>query len=624
MCGIAGYLSKEETIDKNKFEKMVDIVAHRGPDDRGFYYDKAVALGHRRLSIIDLSKEGHQPFIYKDKYVIVFNGEIYNYVELREQLEQFGYIFRTKTDTEVLIAMYDYYGKDCVTMLNGMWSFAIYDICDKSLFCSRDRFGVKPFYYWHRNGKFIFASEIKQILEVMETKPQINIDVAKKYIISGILDDSTDTMFSDIYKLSGGYNLQYKIDSDEVTIEQYYDILEIKQTAKSYDDVCNEFRAIFEDAVKLRLRADVPVGFCLSGGLDSSAIVCMSDQICKEKKEDTVRHTISSCFEDKAYDEQEYIDEVVKNTNVISHKVYPKEENLFEQLDKMIWHMDEPFASTSMYAQWNVFKATKECNLTVMLDGQGADEQLAGYTNFYAVLFNDYLKRGKFIDFYKEFKAYKKLRASTEKYISSWDVILVALGGAINSGWLSGLGKRILHKYPYNLPFAKSDLRYIDCQRHRYPIRNSRQFIYDSIYVGLQSLLRYEDRNSMAFSIESRVPFLDYRLVELLYSAPITYKIRNGITKSIMRDGLKDILPEKIRTRYSKFGFVTPEDRWIRENVDEFGLEFHKACKYISRFMDTKKLECWYDENAAEMKRNDFLAWRVICFGRWIEVFNLL
>ena len=269
-------------------------------------------------------------------------------MELREQLEQFGYIFRTKTDTEVLIAMYDYYGKDCVTMLNGMWSFAIYDICDKSLFCSRDRFGVKPFYYWHRNGKFIFASEIKQILEVMETKPQINIDVAKKYIISGILDDSTDTMFSDIYKLSGGYNLQYKIDSDEVTIEQYYDILEIKQTAKSYDDVCNEFRAIFEDAVKLRLRADVPVGFCLSGGLDSSAIVCMSDQICKEKKEDTVRHTISSCFEDKAYDEQEYIDEVVKNTNVISHKVYPKEENLFEQLDKMIWHMDEPFASTSM------------------------------------------------------------------------------------------------------------------------------------------------------------------------------------------------------------------------------------------------------------------------------------
>ena len=286
--------------------------------------------------------------------------------------------------------------------------------------------------------------------------------------------------------------------------------------------------------------------------------------------------------------------------------------------------MDEPFASTSMYAQWNVFKKTKECNLTVMLDGQGADEQLAGYTNFYAVLFVDYLKRGKFIDFYKELKAYKKLRASTEKYISSWDVILVVLRGAINSGWLSGLGKRILHKYPYNLPFTKSDLRYIDCQRHRYPIRNSRQFIYDSIYVGLQSLLRYEDRNSMAFSIESRVPFLDYRLVELLYSAPITYKIRNGITKSIMRDGLKDILPEKIRTRYSKFGFVTPEDRWIRENVDEFGLEFHKACKYISRFMDTKKLECWYDENAAEMKRNDFLAWRVICFGRWIEVFNLL
>lgn len=623
MCGIAGYLSKDRIVEKSRFEKMVDIISHRGPDDRGVYYDEVAALGHRRLAIIDLSKEGHQPFVYKNKYVIVFNGEIYNYLELREELKNKGYEFRTHTDTEVLVAMYDYYGNECLSMLNGMWAFAIYDIDNKSVFCSRDRFGIKPFYYYHRNGKFVFASEIKQILEVMDNKPKINIDVAKKYIISGVLEDSDNTMFSGIYKLNGGFSLQYHINTDEMKMEQYYDIRKVKPTTKSYQSVCEEFRKIFEDSIRLRLRADVPIGFCLSGGLDSSAIVCMSDRICKEKGENVPRHTISSCFEDKAYDEQQYIDEVVKNTNVISHKTFPKEENLFEQLDKMIWHMDEPFASTSMYAQWNVFKATKEQKLTVMLDGQGADEQLAGYTNFYAVLFADYLKKGKFITCYKEYQAYKRLRATTEKYISSWDVILVALGGVINLGWLVSLGKQVLNKYPYNLPFAKSDIKYIDDQRSRYPIGNSEKFIYDSLYIGLQALLRYEDRNSMAFSIESRVPFLDYRLVELIYSAPMSYKIRNGITKSLMRDGLMGILPEKIRARYSKFGFVTPEDKWIRENVEEFGAEFHKACKHISKFMDTSKLEKWYDEKAAEMKRNDFLAWRVICFGRWTEVFDL-
>ena len=623
MCGIAGYLSRNGIVEASRFDRMVDMVSHRGPDDRGVYYDKKVALGHRRLSIIDLSKEGHQPFVYKEKYVLVFNGEIYNYIELREQLQREGYIFKTKTDTEVLIAMYDYYGKECVSMLNGMWAFAIYDIKEKSIFCSRDRFGVKPFYYMHKDGKFIFASEIKQILEVMGEKPEINIPIAKKYIISGILEDSNDTMFLEIYKLGGGHNLYYDIETNKLKIEQYYDILKVKQSNRKYGDVCREFREIFEDAIKIRMRADVPLGFCLSGGLDSSAIVCMADKICKEKKEDITRHTISSCFEDKAYDEQEYIDEVVKNTNVISHKIFPQEENLFEQLDEMIWHMDEPFASTSMYAQWNVFKATKENGLTVMLDGQGADEQLAGYTNFYAVLFTDYLKKAKFIAFYKEWQAYKKLRAGTEKYIRSSDVIWMALSGLLNIDFLTNRVKKILKKPPYNLPFDRKDLDYIDLQKKRYPIRNSRKFIYDSLYVGLQSLLRYEDRNSMAFSIESRVPFLDYRLVELIYSAPISYKIKNGITKSLMRDGLKDILPEKIRIRYSKFGFVTPEDKWIRDNKEEFGIEFHKACKYISKFMDTAKLEKWYEENAAEVERNDFLVWRVICFGRWIEVFNL-
>ena len=349
----------------------------------------------------------------------------------------------------------------------------------------------------------------------------------------------------------------------------------------------------------------------------------MAHKICRERNDDRLKHTISSCFDDKAYDEQEYIDEVVKFTKVVSHKTFPQEEKLFEQLDDMIWYMDEPFASTSMYAQWNVFKESKKNGLTVMLDGQGADEQLAGYTSFYPVLFTYYLKKGKFFSFYKELQSYKRIRAITEKYINPWDVLLSSLGGLVNNRWGVNALKKILRKYPYNLPFDKADLKYINSQRGRYPIKNVRKYVYDSLYIGLQNLLRYEDRNSMAFSIESRVPFLDYRLVELIFSLPISYKIRNGITKSVMRDGLKDVLPEKIRCRYSKLGFVTPEDKWIREHMDEFGREFHKACNHISKFMNTSKLEQWYDENAVDAKRNDFLVWRVICFGRWVEVFGV-
>ena len=430
MCGIAGYYSFNGYIKQENFEKMVDIVKHRGPDHRGTFYQDGLALGHRRLSIIDLSEDGCQPFFYKKRYVLIFNGEIYNYRELKEELIAEGYQFYTETDTEVLAAAFDHWGKECVQHFNGMWAFAILDQERKELFCSRDRFGVKPFYYYLDSHQFIFASEIKQILCMLNTPPAANKKRLLEFLICGDQDYTSETMFQDIMQLAGGHELVFNLESKELRVSEYYNLGKRTVKSENYEESCNKFRKAFENSIKLRLRADVPVGYCLSGGLDSSSIVCTANEQVRQSGINTEQHTVSSCFEEKAYDEQEYIDEVIRKTGIHSHKIYPDGSKLFDEVDKIIWHMDEPFGSTSVYAQWNVFREAKNNNLTVMLDGQGADEQLAGYTPFYGVYFAYLLRRFKFITFLREFRAYKVLRASTEKHIHSLKILISAAASA--------------------------------------------------------------------------------------------------------------------------------------------------------------------------------------------------
>lgn len=625
MCGIAGCITNTLELNRDKFEKMVDIIAYRGPDDRGTFYEDDLALGHRRLSIVDLSSDGHQPFFYKDRYVIVFNGEIYNYQELREELRQQGYVFRTKTDTEVLVAAYDFWGEDCVTRMNGMWSFAIYDRMEKKIFCSRDRFGVKPFYYTEQNGMFLFASEIKQFFEMLESRPRANKDCLLQFIIRGSLDYSSETMFQDIYQLLGGHNLVYDLKEKTYRVYEYHNIRDVLPAKLSYDEACKEFHKYFMDSISFRLRADVPVGYCLSGGLDSSSIVCAADKLCKENGQRVEQHTISSCFEDKRYDEQEYIDEVVAHTSVIPHKIFPQETNLFEQLDDIIWHMDEPFGSTSIYAQWNVFKGAKEQGLKVMLDGQGADEQLAGYSAFYKVLFTSLIRSGKFKAFRKEWDAYKALRAKTEKHVSTKDMLLSTMGAVLLPDKNKFLLKWVYYNIPGNQqPFSWKQLKKALKTERVYPVRDPKEYIACSIYMGMSSLLHYEDRDSMAHSIESRVPFLDVELAEFVYSLPFEYRLHGGITKSVLRDGLADILPEKIRNRYSKLGFVTPEDQWINNNFEKYGIELRKAAHRLGGVLDEERVLNWFDKKQGKIKRQDFTAWRIICAGHWADVFDVV
>lgn len=621
MCGISGCIMKNSMVEKERFERMVDIIEHRGPDDRGTYYNQTVALGHRRLAIIDLSKEGHQPFVYMDRYVLVFNGEIYNYIELKEDLVQKGYHFNSQTDTEVLVAMYDCYGEECVTRFNGMWSFAIYDKAQDKIFCSRDRFGVKPFYYWIDEDKFLIASEIKQILMMIDGKPVANNQKLLEFLVCKVLDGTEETMFQGVKQLLAGNNLIFKIKQFDLQIKRYYNLEAKKTLGKKYKTACKDFEEYFHNSVNLRLRADVPIGYCLSGGLDSSAIVCMADKILKEKENKVEQHTISSCFEDKRYDEQEFIDEVIDKTKVTSHKVFPSQEELFAKVDKIIWHMDEPFGSTSIYAQWCVFEEAKRNQLKVMLDGQGADEQLAGYGGYYIVLLVYYLRKFQFIKFFQEAKKYAAVNSTGNKKI----YCQLRIKRAIKKMYTpNGFHRWNLKRKGYDdLPFSKEIKERAYQERNIDLIKDEKKFIIDNMRYGMAELLHYEDRDSMAHSIESRVPFLDYRLVELIYGMPFTYKIRDGVTKAVLRDGLKGVLPEKIRTRYTKLGFVTPEDQWINNKFDMFREELYDACKQLEKLIDTKLIMDWFDRQKGNIKRSDFLTWRIICAGRWIKIFNV-
>ena len=630
LCGIAGYVSLNA--DQSVVEavrRMLDTIVHRGPDGWGIEtFDGHVGLGHRRLAILDLTEKGKQPMCRANRYWITFNGEIYNYLELRQELQAMGEIFRTDTDTEVLLAAYAQWGTECVSHFNGMWAFAIYDAIAQTLFCSRDRFGVKPFYYTVVNDQFFFASEIKALLAVIPQRPKADMTHLAAYLASGILDADEGTMFDGILQLLGGYNLLLDCRDLSFRISRWYDLRTVKANNYTKKQDYALFREKFLHSVSLRLRADVPVGSCLSGGLDSSSIVCAVHELLDEERKYnrsvSSQYTISSCFEDLRYDEREYSDAVVKHTGTTHYQVFPEMGKVFTELDKIIWHMDEPFGGTSIYAQWCVFREAKKHGLTVMLDGQGADEQLAGYTPFYRVLFLQLLKTGQWRRLSHEMKCYQSLRAGSEP-APTRELLLSVLGTWLlpdsvrfwlNKLWRKKSEGRPFPAYMYDNPLSVG--AYLD-----YDKRDARKFIYTSLQYGMRTLLHYEDRNSMAHSIEARVPFLDSELAEFIYSVPFDQKIENGRTKNLLREGMKDILPEKIYNRISKLGFVTPEDVWLKENEAFFYEELGRACDRLSCVLDKEKVLNWYKGHVQDTRRGDTTCFRIICAAHWADVFDV-
>jgi asparagine synthase (glutamine-hydrolysing) len=569
MCGIAGFIARERKDSSLELlTSMTNALQHRGPDGEGQWLDDLglVGLGHRRLSIIDLSENASQPMRVRDRYVIVFNGEIYNYIELKALLTKKGCQFHTDSDTEVLVAMYEEFGERCLQFLDGMFAFVIYDRKDRKIFGARDRFGEKPlFYFIDSSGTFYFASEIKALWAIGAPK-QMREEFLFNFLAFGSVlnpDDQQQTFYKQIFKIPASNYFSYNESDGSIKFERYWDIDLKRRQYLSDQEAGEELKGLLTTSVKRRLRSDVPVGSSLSGGLDSSIIVSLVDRI--EADSDIKQKTFSASFPGFEKDETYFQELVVRQTKAEPHFIYPDESTLLSNLSKIIYHQDEPFGSASINIQYEVFRRAKEEGVTVLLDGQGADEVFAGYHTCYYPYFEELRKKGR-KEAAEQYQLYQELHSANkinEKINSS------VVGTARD--WIPSTVKKYLKRNYVNLPKAKqlfsSDF-YNEYKSSLFSIKEHfgslNEYLYYSIFnYGLEELLRYADRNSMAHSREVRLPFLSHELVEFVFSLPSHLKIRKGWTKWVLRlasDGLTD---DQVIWRKDKIGYAPPQQQWL-------------------------------------------------------------
>jgi len=650
MCGILAIINKQRKCTGRDLERACTVIRHRGPDDEGFLtwlpgeepdiyagndtaastrqhwkYDDLpddapfrVGLGHRRLSIVDLSPAGHQPMrLSQAGLSVVFNGEIYNYIEIKKELERIGHKFHSTSDTEVLLHAWEEWGPECLHDFNGMFAFILLDETKQELYAVRDRFGVKPLYYYEGDDAIYFASEIKQIRTAPGYKFELNEPIARQYLALGVTDHSTATFEKRIKSVCQGAYIHIDLAKEKTELlesEWYYH--DTQPRFKSYDDAVSSYRNTLTDSVNLRLRSDVKVGSCLSGGLDSSSIVCIAADLLKQKGDFAGQETVTACFNDLKYDEWKFAEEVIRKTDAHPHRVFPSFSLLEQQVDKLIWHQDQPFSSTSIFSQWAVFQKTHEVGLKVMIDGQGADEQLAGYGGHDLSFYSGLLHKLHLGEIYDEARHYKK-----EKGNWPYGFLLGAL--QMNSGILATL---LPEKY------RVKQLPSIDWLNGTQPgsifsepannlvsfLRRQRKF------QPLPALLRYEDHNSMAWSVESRTPFMDYRLVELSEHLPEQYICHHGVKKRILRDAMHGTIPEAVENRRDKMGFVTPEELWLKGEGKEWFLDnIDKACKQFGgTLLNTEKVKQYVNDILEGRREFDSMPWRIVCFYRWYNQVN--
>lgn len=620
MCGIAGLFS-EERIKKEHVDNMIKTIKHRGPDNQSSISlnDDRTWLGHARLSIIDLSKDGNQPMKYMDdRYFLTYNGEVYNFIELRNELQEEGLSFNTNSDSEVILASYVRWGKECVNHFNGMFSFVIVDRDKHKFFAARDRFGVKPLFYWQSNNILAFASEIKEFTVLPGWTPEVNGQRAYDYLQFGLTDHTNETLFQDVYQIRGGEYAEGSIDCPIGTlrIDRWY-IPKIDKINLSYEEAVHRFRELFFDANRLRLRADVSVGSCLSGGLDSSSIVCTVNDLLGEIGQKNSQKTVSALATGTPHDESKYIDYVLKDRELKGYYVNPSPEDLWSIKDKLIWHQDEPFGSTSIYAQWCVFQKASDKELTVMLDGQGADELLAGYMRFFAPFYSNLFFKMKWGSLAKEINYAGKYHNYTWK-----TAVKGILKTNLPSEMLGKAQKRLSGMDGFE--WYSVDKLDVECELPKFYGKDKAKSVSEMsehlmLYNNMPMLLRYEDRNSMAHSVESRLPFLDYRLVEFVQSLPDDYKIREGQTKAVLRDAMDNILPRQIRWRMDKIGFETPEEKWEKEHPEEFRTMIRDSIEKTNGIINSVALD-YFDKVVAGNKL-DFTVWRMINFGIWYDMY---
>jgi asparagine synthase (glutamine-hydrolysing) len=612
VCGIAGIVDPVSNRDelRGASRRMIARQRHRGPDGEGYYDADGVSLGHARLAIIDLSDAGSQPMAdSQQRFWITYNGEIYNFIELRRELEALGHTFRGHSDTEVLLAAYKQWGNRAVEKLRGMFAFAIWDGNGRSLFAARDRFGIKPFHYVADGRRFVFASELKALVEFLPRR-RANDSLATQFLAWNLLDHEAERTFVDgILRLPPAHTLTWTADLG-VQTAGYWTLRvsdELVSSARERTQRQREFAEHFRASVSLHLRSDVAVGTCLSGGLDSSSIVGVVSEELRRRGtwQNGWQHTFSACFDVPRLDERPYIQSVVRKTGCESHLVFPSGEGMLEDFDRWLWHQEEPVASTGSYSQYCVARLARATGIKVLLDGQGADEMLAGYRKFILVYLRQLAQAGR----------YAKAAVEAAAFFSSPAILKTSrlvdgrryLWGAAEpvSALFNGSGPPAR---PSGLEIGPSLARRIEADLFRF---------------SLPVLLRYEDRNTMAFGLESRVPFIDHVFAEWAATLPADLRLSGGWTKRIVRDALADVLPDRVRRRKSKLGFSTPESEWLNGPLRPWLRERLLAARHLADVVEPRRVRALFDrwQGGDRAAATENLLFRLAVYESWARMF---
>jgi asparagine synthase (glutamine-hydrolysing) len=600
MCGIAGFTG----VDQDLLSRMLDSMVHRGPDGFGVEVNDHFSMGMRRLAIVDIDG-GNQP-IYTDdrRLALINNGEIYNAPELRAELERKGHRFSTDhSDTEVILRGYEEWGQDVVTHLTGMFAFALWDSTHQELFLARDRLGIKPLYYAQHGGRVIFASEIKAILQDPTIPRRENLSVLQRFLLFRVHDATDDTFFDGIKRLLPAHTMT--IGPEGVRgIRRYWNPevnLEFSGS-RSDDDYAAEFAALFDRVVARHLLSDAPVGVPLSGGLDSSGVVCTMAHLMEQGTDlhtGGALHTFSALFPGQTIDESQYIHEVEQRTGSVPHYAYPDLDEFWLEMQEWVWFQEEPTIASAPYAYYCVYRIAKE-HVKVMLSGNGGDELLAGYIPYFRAYLTSARDQGHWL-------------AAARELVTGADLYRGYLGEALRSR-LPGQGG-LLSMRPL-LADRNGELEKVTFT----PDRNlNARLAHDVLSYSTPNLLRYEDKNSMAFSIEARVPFLDHELVEYIFKLPIDQKIDGGWNRAVYRRAMRGRIPELNRRRRSKIGFTNPEVTWIRGRAARMRAIFDSATCRGRGIYDNDRLVRDFDAWLAGAPGDPLIFWRTMVTELWMQ-----
>lgn len=624
MCGITGGWWSNPDQAVKRVPEALKKIKHRGPDDDGYNLypvgGAAVALGHTRLSIIDLSDAGHQPMNSRDgRWAIVFNGEVYNYRELRTELQAMGHSFSSDSDTEVLLAAWSQWGVACLPRLVGMFAFAVLDKTNATLTCVRDAFGIKPFFYSVGDGLFAFASELPALLELLPGKPALNWQRSYNYLVHGDYDSNADTFYEGVHHLEPGHWMQVNASTGALTVPQRWWRPSTQERKDwKFSEAVAQVREQFLENIRLHLRSDVPLGAALSGGIDSSAVVCAMRHVAP----DLPINTFSFIAEGREVNEEHWVDRVNTHVGAIPHKVRVSPQELLRDLDAMIRSQGEPFGSTSIYAQYRVYQLARENGITVTLDGQGADEMLAGYIGYPGQRLRSLLETGHVSDAWAFWNNWAKWPGRSKLMGARY------LASELTDGSLYETLRKIDGK-PTVPDWIRPDILvekgvHLHKPRARPEIEIKGRRVIDELGLsltkrGIVSLLRHGDRNSMAFSIESRVPFLTPDMVNLLLSMPEDYLIsQSGRTKHVFREAMQGIVPDDILVRKDKIGFETPEKELIAGMASTARQWLNDDLKIP--FINHEKLLAEYEKVIKGNKKNYRQVWRWVNFARWLNI----